>query len=306
MGNVITGMRMSLDGFINDPGGSVAPLYPDMNELSSIETIQESIRSTGAVVMGRNSFDMASEDYDWSTYEYQVPIIVLTHHPPRLNPKAGPHQTFTFVTDGIESAVAQAKQAAGSGQAAVILDYTPESAAPLMKAAEAQGVVNDVLWGSSTPIANEFTAEQVGNQWGAKNLFINSEFSLLDTGQPDQNLYRQITQKYIPSVPIQSFGQMGFLVGKFTTAALLSIRGEVTKESYNKAVKNLKNQKSDILCKPWYFGNLPLHIPNNWDITVTYKNGIVVAKEKCFAIASVDPQLVKTRAWEKQFKLNVG
>jgi len=120
MGNVITGMRMSLDGFINDPGGSVAPLYPDMNELSSIETIQESIRSTGAVVMGRNSFDMASEDYDWSTYEYQVPIIVLTHHPPRLNPKAGPHQTFTFVTDGIESAVAQAKQAAGGKDVAVV------------------------------------------------------------------------------------------------------------------------------------------------------------------------------------------
>jgi branched-chain amino acid transport system substrate-binding protein len=119
-------------------------------------------------------------------------------------------------------------------------------------------------------------------------------------------LYRAITRRYEPNVSIQSFGQMGFLVGKFTTAALLSIRGEVTKESYNKAVKNLKNQKSDILCKPWYFGNLPLHIPNNWDITVTYKNGIVVRKEACFPIAAVDPQLAKTRAWEKQFKLNVG
>ena len=37
-----------------------------------------------------------------------------------------------------------------------------------------------------------------------------------------------------------------------------------------------------MLCKPWYVGNLPYHIPNNTDITVDYKNGKVVVKEKCF------------------------
>ncbi len=120
MGKVITGMRMSLDGFINDAGGSVNPLYPDMNALSTTEIVKESIQNTGAVVMGRNSFNMASEDYDWSTYEYQVPIFVLTHHPPKASPKSGAKQSFTFVTDGIESAVAQAKKAAGVKDVAVI------------------------------------------------------------------------------------------------------------------------------------------------------------------------------------------
>jgi branched-chain amino acid transport system substrate-binding protein len=195
-------------------------------------------------------------------------------------------------------------QAAGSG-GCIILDFTPESAAPLMQAAKALGVADDYLWGSSTPIADEASAK-VGSPDFDGKMLINSEFGLLSDRGPDMQLYRAITRRYEPNVSIQSFGQMGFLVGKFTTAALLSIRGEVTKESYNKAVKNLKNQKSDILCKPWYFGNLPLHIPNNWDITVTYKNGIVVRKEACFPIAAVDPQLAKTRAWEKQFKLNVG
>ena len=52
----------------------------------------------------------------------------------------------------------------------------------------------------------------------------------------------------------------------------------MTVKSYNNAVRALKNEKSDILCKPWYFGNaLPYHIPNNTDITVTYKNGKVEA-----------------------------
>ena len=78
-------------------------------------------------------------------------------------------------------------------------------------------------------------------------------------------------------------------------------------KSYNAAVRKLKNVKTDMLCKPWYVGNaLPYHIPNNWDITVDYKDGKVVLKEKCFAIAAVDDELVKTRAWEKKFKLNTA
>lgn len=120
MGKVITGMRMSLDSFINDPNGSVEPLYPDLENLRNTEIIQEAIRNTGAVVMGRNSFEMAGDDYDWSDYEFQVPIFVLTHHPPKSLPKHGKLQTFTFVTDGVESAVRQAKAAAGDKDVAVI------------------------------------------------------------------------------------------------------------------------------------------------------------------------------------------
>ena len=79
----------------------------------------------------------------------------------------------------------------------------------------------------------------------------------------------------------------------------------VTAASYNKAARSLKNVKTDILCKPWYVGNaLPYHIPNNTDITVDYKDGKVVVKEKCFNIAPVDKELVQTRVWEKKYKLN--
>jgi branched-chain amino acid transport system substrate-binding protein len=197
-------------------------------------------------------------------------------------------------------------QEAGPG-GGVLLDYTPESALPLMKAAEAQGVVDKVIWGSSTPIANELVASQVGPQWNSKNLFIDSEFSLLDTGKPDENLYAAITKKYAPTIPVQSFGQMGFMVAKFVTTALLNAKKPITKVSYNNAVRALKNIKTDILCKPWYFGNaLPYHIPNNTDIIVSYKDGKVVQTSPCFAIQAVDPELQQTRKWEKQFKLNTA
>jgi dihydrofolate reductase len=121
MGKVVLGMTMSLDGFINDRNGSVGALYPDLVALRDTEPLSESIRNTGAVVMGRNSFGM-SEDPDWfaGNYEYQVPIFVLTHQVPKKMPKQTDDLTFTFVTDGIESAVAQAKSAAGDKEVNII------------------------------------------------------------------------------------------------------------------------------------------------------------------------------------------
>jgi dihydrofolate reductase len=121
MGKVVLGMTMSLDGFINDRSSRVGALYPDLVALRDTEPLSESIRNTGAVVMGRNSFAM-SEDPDWfaGNYEYQVPIFVLTHQPPKKHPKETDTLTFTFVTNGIESAIQQAKAAAGDKDVNII------------------------------------------------------------------------------------------------------------------------------------------------------------------------------------------
>jgi hypothetical protein len=97
---------------------------------------------------------------------------------------------------------------------------------------------------------------------------------------------------------------MGFLNGKFATAALLSIKGPITAASYNKAVIALKKQKSDILCKPYYVGNLPFHIPNNTNIIVDYKNKNVVVRTGCTDFPAVDKAIAQTRAFEKKLKLN--
>lgn len=121
MSKVILGMTISLDGFINDRSGSVGALYPDLDTLRDTEPLRESIQNTGAVVMGRHSFDMA-QDPDWfaGNYEYQVPIFVLTHKVPKKMPKQTGDLTFTFVTDGIESAIRQAKAAAGDKDVNII------------------------------------------------------------------------------------------------------------------------------------------------------------------------------------------
>jgi dihydrofolate reductase len=63
---------------------------------------------------------MGDPDSFVGTYEFQVPIFVVTHHPPIVAPKQDEHLTFTFVTDGVESAVAQAKTAAGDKAVQVV------------------------------------------------------------------------------------------------------------------------------------------------------------------------------------------
>ena len=121
MGKVILGMTMSLDGFINDQDGGVGALYHDLDTLQDTEPMKESIQSTGAVVMGRRAFAMAEDPDSYAgNYEFQVPIFVLTHQAPKKHPKETNDLTFTFVTDGVESAIEQAKAAAGDKDVTVI------------------------------------------------------------------------------------------------------------------------------------------------------------------------------------------
>jgi branched-chain amino acid transport system substrate-binding protein len=210
--------------------------------------------------------------------------------------------THLPVTDAT-SQLLQMYQFAGNG-GGIILDFTPDTAPAFMKAAEAQNLVTKMLWGSSTPIANTFMASQFSPAFDG-HLWINSEFSLISPKVgPDSALMFQILKKYAPKIAPQSFGQMGYMDADFATKALLSIKGPITAKSYNDAVRALKDVKTDMLCKPWYVGNLAYHIPNNTDITVDYKGGDVVTRTGCTAISPVDAAITQTRVWEKKYHLN--
>ena len=77
------------------------------------EPLLESIRTTGAVVMSRRAYAIGDPDWFVDHYEFQVPIFVLVHAVPGRLPRQSERMTFTFVTDGIASAILQAKAAAG-------------------------------------------------------------------------------------------------------------------------------------------------------------------------------------------------
>jgi dihydrofolate reductase len=121
MTKVIAGMTVSLDGFINDRDGCAESLSPDFAGLLEALSFKEMIENTGAVIMGRHTYEMA-DPFLWINdgYEFQVPIFVLTHTPPAKYPKGNDKLSLTFVTDGVESAISQAKNAADDKDVQVI------------------------------------------------------------------------------------------------------------------------------------------------------------------------------------------
>lgn len=91
------------------------------------EILEEAMAATGAVVMGRRMFSRGSGPWSddpnadgwWGdTPPFGVPVFVVTHHPREKVVKEG-GTTFTFVTEGIESALEQAREAAKERDVAV-------------------------------------------------------------------------------------------------------------------------------------------------------------------------------------------
>ena len=139
MGKSTVDMSMSLDGFIAGPNDSVERplgeggerLHEWIYDLASwrerhgleggktdtdAEVLDESFKDTAAVVVGRRMFDVAN---GWGDNPpFHMPVFVITHNASEKLVKEG-GTTFTFVTDGIERALEQAKAAAGDKDVSV-------------------------------------------------------------------------------------------------------------------------------------------------------------------------------------------
>jgi dihydrofolate reductase len=139
MGKVAVDITMSLDGFISGPNDDVEqPLGEGGERLHEwvygleswrgrhgleggttgrdAEVLDEAFRNLGAVVLGRRMFDLAQ---GWGDDPpFHAPVFVLTHRGQEPLVKEG-GTTFTFVTDGIESALDQAQAAAGDKDVSV-------------------------------------------------------------------------------------------------------------------------------------------------------------------------------------------
>jgi branched-chain amino acid transport system substrate-binding protein len=195
---------------------------------------------------------------------------------------------------------------AGQG-GAVVLDFTGPTVLPLLQAIEQQGLIDSVVWASSTPPNDPSVAEEMSEAWNGKFL-INAEFNVLDSGQPDQDHMNEVREQYAPDVPSSSFAQMGYLAGRVATDALLGIEGDITKDSVNEAFRNVKNFVSDIWCAPWYYDSgTGSNVSNNIDLTVAPEDGKMVQVEDCFEISDLPGNpLDEIRAAEEDNGLNTG
>lgn len=126
MASVVADMSMSLDGFIADPADGVEHLFgwfgngdvlvPTADARWTFHTsaasaahLREALANNGALVCGRRLFDVAN---GWGgNHPTGVPVFVVTHTVPHGWPRD--EAPFTFVTEGVENAVAQAEGGRG-------------------------------------------------------------------------------------------------------------------------------------------------------------------------------------------------
>jgi dihydrofolate reductase len=165
-------MSMSLDGFITGPEDDEDhPLGIDGDRLhdwlasggEGVEGFRPSgpsgevfdeMMATGAVIAGRRTFDLVR---GWNGDHHGVPIFVPTHRVPDDAPP-GP---ITFVTEGIEATVAQAKAAAGDRD---VMVHGAETAQHCLRA----GVLDEmeiqlipVLLGEGRPLFAQLGAHHI-------------------------------------------------------------------------------------------------------------------------------------------------
>jgi len=134
-------MSMSLDGYIagpNDepgnPGGDGFDRLHERAVSASGEIVRSSgpvgelfdeAEASGAVLVGRRTAEQV-DHWNGDRHDHGVPIFVPSHRPP--GPSVANHPLVTYVTDGIASAMAQAKAAAGDRDVLVHGAYTAQRA----------------------------------------------------------------------------------------------------------------------------------------------------------------------------------
>jgi dihydrofolate reductase len=116
MGKVMFGLSVSLDGFIAGKIDDVSEVFAWMGKAMEQfhEVVGDSFGEAGAVVMGHRSFDMIYGEQGWIMPDgtpLPWPVVVMQSQA-RAPEKKG-HTQFYFVTDGIESAIAKAREIAG-------------------------------------------------------------------------------------------------------------------------------------------------------------------------------------------------
>jgi dihydrofolate reductase len=164
---VICDMSASLDGYVTGPndsrenpfGDGAGMLHDWIFDAATDEDraiVQEMLDGTGAVVMGRTSFDKNEGDGGWGDGgpAGDTPCFVVTH----TKPATSHPPVYTFVTDGVASAIEQAKKTAGDKVVGLHGATVMQQALPLGLVDEIRVHVIPVLLGGGTPLFGSLDA----------------------------------------------------------------------------------------------------------------------------------------------------
>ncbi|MEO8610367.1 MAG: dihydrofolate reductase family protein [Chloroflexota bacterium] len=195
MGTVIFETSVSLDGYVAGPndnpenglgdGGEALFAWYQNGDVdfplpgtdmsfkvsqASADLFKDEWGKLGAMVAGRRMFDIARA---WGGYPPGGgPCFIMTHHPPQEWIK--PDSPFTFVTDGVESAVAQAKQAAGDKNVSI-------SSASIAQQSIQVGLLDEIVL-SVTPVLLNGGVRLFENLGGLRAITLEPIYAVMGKG----------------------------------------------------------------------------------------------------------------------------
>ena len=163
MGKVMTHMTMSLDGYVGDPDDQPGELFDwyeagevsvassnedvafDVDEASA-EELGDLTESSGVIVSGRRLFDIADGWND--SHPTGAAVVVVTHDPPADAAERWPKTTFV---DGVEAAIAKAREIAGDKNVTIASANVIQQALELGLVDEVCVSLVPVLFGEGVP-----------------------------------------------------------------------------------------------------------------------------------------------------------
>ncbi len=192
----------------------------------------------------------------------------------------------------------KAVEAAGDGGGVIVNLNQP---LPVLQAVVRQGLQDRARWGCSSACSDASVVKALGSAWDGKLAF-NGEYALPDSDGPDAQLFRDVQERYAPKTPQSAFAQMGFLIARIATSALLARpAADLDQKGVNAAFRAVDDFRSDLLCAPWYFGDQRYHMPVNVVRTRGIEDGQLRVIRDCFPLAATPSNhLDEIRAYERE------
>jgi branched-chain amino acid transport system substrate-binding protein len=187
-------------------------------------------------------------------------------------------------------------EGAGDGGGATI-GWTPAEDLKVMQAIEQQGATEKVHWGC-VGICNDATlVESLGKDWNG-NVAVPSEYPLLNANTPEMKLYRGVMAKYASGVKPTEYSQMGFAAARIFAQTIEGLpESQLNRKGINEAIVGIKDFKLEMLCDPWYFGKIPVHVPVTAGRIFTPEDGKFVEEQGCTKLEAVTPLMKESESY---------
>lgn len=171
MSKVIIDITMSLDGLVTGPNDGPGNGLGDGGEVlhdwtrarrtdeDNLLLFEEPMATLGSCVLGRRTFDIAEGAWGDQPPFGPGAVFVLTHRP--HEPLQRGMTTFVFVTDGMDSALAQAREAAGDKDVVLMGASVSQQYLQAGLVDEMEIHIANVLLGAGRPLFAQIGAEPI-------------------------------------------------------------------------------------------------------------------------------------------------